>query len=114
MNEVKPMKLKLFGDRVAVEIDTKLEGGLVRPDKSDIDRAEGVVAQLGNGRYNHQGDRAAFDVAVGDKVMLSPMASFLYFEDDRTFVIAASEDILGIISPPSRGQQAVDEAFSKK
>lgn len=93
-------KIEIKGYRVAVLLDTILQAGstVELADMSEqFEKQRGTVAKIGDGRYNHAGDIAKFDVKVGDHVMMSQYATFRYVEDGKTYVIVAGEDIIGIV-----------------
>lgn len=90
-------KIQLKGYRVLVELDRITNSNIALPEAVKKVKNRGTVVAVGDGRFNHAGDRARFDVEVGDRVLLSEFAVTPYLEDGREFRICAGEDILGVL-----------------
>jgi len=93
--------IKIIGYRVLVEVDDPTRGGLVEiPDasRSGIDRTQGTVVNVGDGRLGHPhiGTIVDLPVKVGDRVWLSEFGTPRIIEG-RIYTLVSAEDILGIL-----------------
>ena len=88
-------------DRVLVErveSDEKTAGGLIIPDSAKEKPAEGLVAAVGDGARDGDGDRIKPDVKEGDKVLFGKWSGTEVTVDGKEMLIMKESDILGIIS----------------
>ncbi len=93
------MKIQPLGARVLVEpIETKeqLKGGIVIPDTAKEKPTEGKVIAIGKKR-DEDGKEIAFDVKVGDTVLMPKYGGTEVKIDDKTFQIVREDDLLGIV-----------------
>lgn len=92
-------KIRPLGDRVLVEpIDPKevTKGGIIIPDSAKEKPIEGKVVAIGK-KLDDDGKEIAFDVKVGDKVLLPKYGGTEVKIDDKTFQLVREEDLLGVI-----------------
>jgi chaperonin GroES len=92
-------KIRPLGDRVLVEpIDVKqvTKGGIIIPDSAKEKPIEGKVIAIGKKR-DDDGKEIAFDVKVGDKVLLPKYGGTEVKIDDKTLQLVREEDLLGVI-----------------
>lgn len=95
------MKMKPLGERVIVKMLEKEEttiSGIVLPDTAKEKPQEGEVVAVGPGRLLENGNRAALEVKVGDKVIYSKYSGTEVKKDGVEYLILNGErDILAII-----------------
>ncbi|MBQ2699126.1 MAG: co-chaperone GroES [Firmicutes bacterium] len=95
------MDLKPLGERVIVklvEAEEKTASGLILPDTAKEKPQEGTIIACGPGRMLENGTRAAMEVKVGDRVIISKYAGAEIKRHGETVVILSSErDIVAII-----------------
>ncbi len=92
-------KIRPLGDRVLVEpIDVKevTKGGIIIPDSAKEKPIEGKVIAIGK-KLDDDGKEIAFDVKVGDKVLLPKYGGTEVKIDDKTYQLVREEDLLGVI-----------------
>lgn len=92
-------KIRPLGDRVLVEpIDVKevTKGGIIIPDSAKEKPIEGKVIAIGKKR-DEDGKEIAFDVKVGDKVLLPKYGGTEVKIDNKTLQLVREEDLLGVI-----------------
>lgn len=96
----KAAKLRPIGDRVLVKPvkeDEVRKGGIIIPDTAKEKPSEGEVVALGTGKVNDKGEKIAFVVKVGDRVLHSKYGGTEVKLDDQDYLIMREEDILGVI-----------------
>lgn len=93
------MKIRPLGARVLVEpVEAKeeLKGGIYIPDTAKEKPQEGKVLAVGIKR-DDDGKEIAFDVKVGDTVLMPKYGGTEVKIDDKTYQIVREEDLLGVI-----------------
>jgi chaperonin GroES len=94
-------KIKPIGDRVLVkpldDKEQKSTGGIIIPDTAKEKPQEGEVIALGTGKLDDEGNKIAFTVKAGDKVLISKYGGTEVKFDSTTYLIMREDDILGII-----------------
>ena len=68
------LNVKPLGDRVLVELVEEKEtkkGGIIIPDSAKEKPTEGLVKALGTGKVDDDGKKIAFEVKIGDRVLVS-------------------------------------------
>jgi len=94
------IKIKPIGDRVLVkhtEEKEQVRGGIIIPDAAKEKPMEAEVVALGTGKKDENGKVQAFEVKVGDRVLISKYGGTEVKVDDQKFTLVREEDILGII-----------------
>ena len=94
------MNVKPLADRVLIEpapAETKTVGGIIIPDTAKEKPQQGVVIAVGTGKLNDKGEKIAFNVKKGDKVLMPKYGGTEIKLDGKTYQIMREEDILGII-----------------
>ena len=94
------INLKPLGDRVLVEPVEEKEtkkGGIIIPDTAKEKPTEGVIRALGTGKLDDNGKKIAFEVKVGDRVLVSKYGGTEIKLDGKEYKILNSDDILGVI-----------------
>jgi chaperonin GroES len=92
--------IKPIGDRVLVKpLDEKevKKGGIIIPDSAKEKPQEGEVVALGTGKLNEAGEKIAFTVKKGDKVLISKYGGTEVKIDGQAYQILREDDILGIL-----------------
>ena len=94
------LNVKPLGDRVLVEAVEEKEvkkGGIIIPDSAKEKPTEGVVRALGTGKKDDNGKAIAFEVKVGDRVLISKYGGTEIKVDGREYKLLNSDDILAIV-----------------
>ena len=92
--------IKPIGDRVLVKPLEEKEvkkGGIIIPDSAKEKPQEGEVVALGTGKLDDKGEKIAFTVKKGDKVLISKYGGTEIKVDGESYLIMREDDILGII-----------------
>ena len=94
------LKIKPVGDRILVQhIEEKeqVRGGVIIPDSAKEKPQEAKVIALGTGKKGEDGKVSAFEVKVGDRVLISKYGGTEVKLDDVKYTIVREDDILGVI-----------------
>jgi chaperonin GroES len=94
------LNLKPLGDRVLVEPVEEKEtkkGGIIIPDSAKEKPTEGVVRALGTGKTDDNGKKVAFEVKVGDRVLVSKYGGTEVKLDGKEYKIFGSDDLIAVI-----------------
>lgn len=94
------MNIQPLGDRVLVEPQEEEEvkkGGIIIPDTAKEKPQSGKVIAVGTGKRDEKGNVIAFNVKVGDKVLMPKYGGTEIKIDGKTFQIMREDDILGVI-----------------
>lgn len=92
--------VKPLGDRVLLqrlEEAEEVKGGIIIPDSAKEKPQEATVIALGTGKKDADGKSVAWDVKVGDKVLIGKYAGTEVKLDDHTFILLREEEILAVI-----------------
>ena len=93
--------IKPLGDKVVIKVlegEMKTKSGIVLPDTAKEKPQEGEVVAIGTGKVLENGQRVAFDVKVGDKVIFSKYAGTeVKFDGQEYLIVSAERDILAIV-----------------
>jgi chaperonin GroES len=95
------IKIKPIGDRVLVkhtEDKEQVRGGIIIPDSAKEKPQEAEVIALGTGKKDENGKVLAFEVKVGDRVLVSKYGGTEVKLDEEKYTIVREEDILGVIA----------------
>lgn len=93
--KIKPLNDKVLVKRLEAEEVTK--GGIVLPDTAKEKPKEGRIVALGNGKLLDDGERALFQVKVGDHVLFSSYAGTEVKVGGDEYLIMGEDDILAVI-----------------
>ena len=95
-------KIKPIGDRVLVkyieEEQEQSRGGIIIPDSAKEKPQEAEVVALGTGKKDDSDNAQAFEVKVGDRVLISKYGGTEVKLDDEKYMLVREDDILGVIS----------------
>ena len=95
------LKVKLLGDRVLVEAVEEQEvkqGGIIIPDSAKEKPSEAKVVALGTGKSDEDGKKVAFEVKVGDVVLVSKYGGTEIKVDGKEYKILNADDILAVLA----------------
>ena len=93
------MKIRPLGDRVLVEpIEEKEQtvGGIIIPDAAKEKPMQGKVIAVGK-KTDKDGKEIAFDVKVGDTVLLPKYGGTEVKLGDQKLQLVREEDLLGVV-----------------
>lgn len=94
------MNVKPLGDRVLIQaLDDveELKGGIFIPDSAKEKPQEGKVVAVGTGKRDEKGELIAFNVKVGDTVLLPKYGGTEVKIGEDKYQIVKEDDILAII-----------------
>ena len=94
------MKIKPLGERVLLEPlkeDEVAKGGIIIPDSAREKPQEGKVIAVGTGKIDKDGNKVAFNVKVGDTVLMPKYGGTEVKLDGKTYQIMREEDILAVL-----------------
>jgi chaperonin GroES len=95
------VKIKPIGDRVLVEhLEEKeqVRGGIIIPDSAKEKPQEAKVIAVGTGKKGEDGKIVAFEVKVGDKVLISKYGGTEVKIEGEKYTLVREDDILGVIA----------------
>ena len=94
------LNIKPLGDRILVEAVEEKEvkkGGIIIPDTAKEKPSEGIVRVLGTGKIGEDGKKLAFEVKVGDRVLVSKYGGTEIKVDGKEYKIFGSDDLVAIL-----------------
>ncbi len=94
------VKIKPIGDRVLVkhlEEKEQVRGGIIIPDSAKEKPQEAEVIALGTGKKDEDGKITAFEVKVGDRVLIAQYGGNEVKIDDVKYKLVREDDILGVL-----------------
>ncbi len=92
-------KIRPLGDRVLIEpVEAKEQnkGGIIIPDTAKEKPMEGLVIAIGK-KTDKDGKEIAFDVKVGDRVLLPKYGGTEIKFNDKDYQLVREDDLLGVI-----------------
>lgn len=95
------VNIRPLGDRVLVqraEAESKTAGGILLPESAKDKPKEGNVVAVGPGRVKDDGNVAAMNVSVGDRVLFSSYAGTEVKYQGEEYLIMSENDILATFS----------------
>jgi chaperonin GroES len=95
------LKIRPVGDRILVqhvEDTEQIRGGVIIPDSAKEKPQEAKVIALGSGRKTKDGAVIAFEVKVGDTVLLGKFSGSEVKLSDQKYTLVREDEILGIIA----------------
>ncbi|MDR2862369.1 MAG: co-chaperone GroES [Puniceicoccales bacterium] len=93
-------RVQPLGDRVLLqrtEVGEEIKGGIIIPDSAKEKPQEAKVVALGTGKTDKDGKSVAFDVKVGDTVLIGKYAGTEVKVDDKDYILLREEEILAIV-----------------
>ncbi len=94
------VRVQPLGDRVLLqraEVAEEIKGGIIIPDSAKEKPQEATVVALGTGKTDKDGKTAAFDVKVGDRVLIGKYAGTEVKVDDAEYILLREDEILAVI-----------------
>ena len=94
------LNIKPLGDRILVEPAEEKEvkkGGIIIPETAKEKPQEGIVRVLGTGKTTDEGKKIAFEVKVGDRVLVSKYGGTEIKIEGKEYKLLGSDDILAIV-----------------
>jgi chaperonin GroES len=76
----------------------QVRGGIIIPDSAKEKPQEAEVIALGTGKRNDDGKLQAFEVKVGDRVLVSKYGGTEVKLEEQKFTLVREDDILGVIA----------------
>ena len=95
------LKIKPVGNRILVQpIEEKeqIRAGILIPDSAKEKPQEAKVIALGTGAKAKDGAFIAFEVKVGDTVLIARFAGSEVKLEEQNYTIVREDDILGVIA----------------
>jgi chaperonin GroES len=95
------LKLKPVGNRILVQHAPEQEqvrGGIIIPDTAREKPQEAKVIALGTGTKSKDGTVTAFEVKVGDRVLVAKYGGAEVKLDEDKYMIVREDDILGVLT----------------
>ena len=95
------LKIKPVGDRILVqhlEDKEQVRGGVIIPDSAKEKPQEAKVIALGTGTKAKDGAVMAFEVKVGDTVLLAKFTGSEVKVEGQKYTLVREDDILGVIA----------------
>ena len=92
--------VKPLGDRVLlqrIEEAEEIKGGIIIPDSAKEKPQEAKDIALGTGALDKDGKKVAFNVKVGDKVLVGKYAGTEVKLDEVIYLLLREEEILAVI-----------------
>jgi len=94
------MKIRPLADKILikrVEAQTVTTGGIVLPEAAREKPRRGKIIALGDGKLLDSGERAEFEVKVGDEVLFSSYGGTEIKVDGEEMMIMEESDILAVL-----------------
>ena len=95
------MNIRPLHDRVLVrriEESETVKGGIIIPDSAKEKPQQGEVMGVGNGKLLEDGERAAVDVKVGDRILFGKYSGSDVKIEGEEYLIVREDEILGVLS----------------
>lgn len=95
------LKIKPIGHRILlqrIEDKEQVRGGVIIPDNAKEQPQEARVIAFGTGSKAKDGAVAAFEVKVGDTVLVGKFAGSEVKLGDQKYTLVREDDILGVIA----------------
>jgi chaperonin GroES len=92
--------IKPVGDRILIrhiEEKEQVRGGVIIPDSAKEKPQQAEIIALGTGYKDKDGQLTAFEVKVGDRVLLAKYGGAEVKVNEQKYTIVREDDILGII-----------------
>jgi chaperonin GroES len=94
------VRVQPLGDRVLLqrtEVGEEIKGGIIIPDSAKEKPQEAKVIALGTGKTDKDGKAVAFDVKVGNVVLIGKYAGTEVKVDDKDYILLREDEILAIV-----------------
>jgi chaperonin GroES len=94
------MKVIPLNDKILVErltADDKTSGGIILPDTAKEKPKQGKILAVGEGKLLENGNRAAFQVKVNDRVLFTSYAGSEVTVDGKEYLVMTEDDVLAVV-----------------
>lgn len=94
------MGVRPLGDKVLVkraEAETQTKSGIFLPESAKEKPQQATVVAVGDGKLLDSGQRASFQVKVGDRILISKWAGTELKVDDNEMIVMNEDDILAVV-----------------
>jgi chaperonin GroES len=94
------MKVAPLNDKVLVkrlEAEEKTAGGILLPDTAREKPRQGKVLSVGEGKRLENGQRAPFQVKVGDRVLFTSYGGTEIKIEGEDYLLLSEEDVLAVV-----------------
>jgi len=81
-----------------LEDKEQVRGGIIIPDSAKEKPQEAEVIALGTGKRDESGKVIAFEVKVGDRVLVGKYGGTEVKLDEQKYTLVREDDILGVIA----------------
>lgn len=95
------MEIRPLHDRILVkrlEEGESVQGGIIIPDTAKEKPQQGEVAAIGGGKLLDNGERAAVDVKVGDRILFGKYSGSEIKVSGQEYLIVREDEILGVLT----------------
>ncbi len=95
------MNIRPLHDHVLIrriEETETVRGGIIIPDSAKEKPQEGEVVAVGDGKLLEDGQHAAIDVQVGDRILFGKYSGSDVKIDGDKYLIVREDEILGVLS----------------
>jgi chaperonin GroES len=92
--------IKPLGERILVkriEEKEQIKGGIIIPDSAKEKPQEAEVVAIGTGKTLDNGEKSQFEVAVGDKILISKYGGTDIKVGDVDYLILREDDVLAVL-----------------
>lgn len=94
-------KIVPLGDKLLIkrlEADERTAGGIVLPDTAKEKPKQGRIIEVGQGKLQDDGKRAAFQVKKDDRVLFSSYAGTEIKIAGEEYLIMSEDEVLAVLS----------------
>ena len=95
------MNIRPLHDRVLVrriEETETIRGGIIIPDSAKEKPQQGEVVGVGDGKLLDDGERAAIDVKVGDRILFGKYSGSEVKIAGEEYLVVREDEILGVLA----------------
>ena len=94
------MKIVPLNDKIVVErleAEDKSAGGIIIPEAAKEKPKQGKILSLGEGKILDSGERAKFQVKVGDRILFTSYAGSEVTVEGKDYLVMTEDDILAVV-----------------
>jgi chaperonin GroES len=94
------MKIVPLNDKIVVErleAEDKSAGGIIIPEAAKEKPKQGKILSLGEGKALDSGERAKFQVKVGDRILFTSYAGSEVTVEGKDYLVMTEDDILAVV-----------------
>jgi chaperonin GroES len=95
-----PAKVRPLNDKILLkrsEAESKTKSGIVLPESAKEKPKRGKVIAIGDGKLLDSGERAKFQVKVGDEVIFASYAGTEIKVDNEELLVLAEDEVLAVV-----------------